>query len=464
MRIAIAAALIISVAVCQAAAARLAVVSPTDESGAPRAFPADLPEGYGGFLPITWTYVDELAPLLVHGADPRDACVSTDRVSINVVVAQSMQQMADLDLEGALDGLDGLLQDLPCLREPTTSRELARIFYYRGAALAFVGQLDDAEASMRRALAIDADLPPDENLPREINDIFANQRQGKRRDLYVGYWLPTGMDVRVDGHDRPGSLTEGTLGLFQWQQPDGSWRSLLLEEMEDITLVGTPTGILEHLPEVDPPVARLASLLGARLAEPLRVSGVLFWGGEDSALLWDARANTTEWLDLSGDSLQAVGSGGTSRKPREKVTLEAPTDHARIAFAGGLFYIHPYPYAAVTLDANIRIYHGLSAGLGVDLGFPATSYRKTVVLPTAHVGLRYTIDAGAVHPWLGFCVRAALDDRPGQAWAMVGAGGLLGLDIPLSPLLMLRIWGEGGAMFLFRQGQVHGKIGVVLRI
>jgi len=451
-----------AVSVGTPADARLGVVTPGDESGAPLAFPGTLPEGYGGFIPLSWAYVDELSPLLVHGATVIDSCDSEAGVSINVAVAQAMQQMTDLDVEGAVTSLDDLVAHLPCLDQPASARELARIFYYRGAALAFIGDSRASASSMRRALALDPELPPDENLPREINDIFKAQKRRRPADLYIGYWMPQGVAIRVDGQERPGSILEGSLGFFQWQQPDGSWRSLLLQDMQDITLVGTPMGILAHLPEVDPPVARLSTLLGASLAEPLKVDGVLLWGGEQTALLWDSQSNSTEWLDLEGEPLVATGTD--HRPSRSKVTVKPPTDRVRIAFSGGVHYIHPYPYAGPCVDANVRIYRGLSLALGVDLGFPLTSYHKTVALPTGHLGARYTFDAGSVQPWVGLGARLGLDDRPGQIWAMVGIVGEAGLDIPLVSILMLRIWSEGGVMLPFRQGTVHGKIGLVLRI
>jgi len=463
LRTAIAVALGLAAAIaCLPAYARLGVVTPVDDSGAPLSFPGSLPEGYGGFIPLSWTYVDELSPLLVHGATVVDSCDPAAEVSINATVAQSMQQMTDLDVEGAVASLDELVTNLPCLDQPASSRELARIFYYRGAALAFIGDARAAAASMRRALALDPDLPPDENLPREINDIFKAQGRRKPSDLYIGYWMPEGVAVRVDGQERPGSILGGSLGFFQYQLPSGTWKSFLLQDMQDITLVGTPLGILAHLPEVDPPVARLSTLLGAALAEPLKVDGVLFWGGEDAALLWDAQSNTTEWIDLEGDPL-AIDSA-PQRPARPKVNVRPPTDRVRIAFAGGVYYIHPYPYAGPCIDANFRIYRGLSIGLGVDLGFPLTGYHKTVVFPSGHLGARYTFDAGTVHPWVGLGARLAFDDRPGRVWAMVGIVGEAGLDIPLVSVLMLRIWGEGGVMLPFRQGTVHGKIGLVLRI
>ena len=441
--------------------ARLAVVTPADESGAPAAFPGELPEGYGGILPLTWAYVNELTPLLVHGATVVSTCDPDADVAINVTVAKAMQQMMDLDVEGAVSSLDDLVANLPCLDQPASARELARIFYYRGAALAFIGDSREAADSMRRALALDADLPADENLPREINDIFKAQNRRKPSELYIGYWMPEGVDVRLDGQDRPGSVRDGSLGFFQWQQSDGSWQSFLLQDMQDITLVGTPLGILGHLPEVDPPVARLSTLLGDSLAEPLKVDGVLFWGGDETALLWDSLSNTTEWLDLEGEPLDIATSN--ERPARAKAIVKPPTDRVRIAFAGGVYYIHPYPYAGPCIDINIRIYRGLSLGVGIDLGFPLTGYHKTVVIPSGHLGARYTFDAGPVHPWIGLGARLALDDRPGQVWAMVGIVGEAGLDIPLVSVLMLRIWGEGGMMLPFRQGTVHGKIGLVLR-
>ena len=451
--------------VCLRADARIAVVSPADENGAPAPYTDELPEGAGGSLPLTWDYADELVPLLVAGAGVHEACEGDTAPAINVVVAQAMQLMTDLDLEGAVSVLDTLVEELPCLTQPPTSRELARIFYYRGATLAFLGESDESARSMQRALAIDPDLPPDDNLPREINTIFSEQQPRTVAERYMGYWLPTGMVVHVDGKEQPGSVPQGSMGLLQWQTPGSEWNTVLLEEMGDVTLVATPHGILERLSEVDPPVARLAALLGAEIARPFKVDGVLFWDGADTSLYWDASSNTTEWLGADGETAVTATTPGGGDHKRPKQPKPAPlTEHVRLALGGGVVYVHPFPYGLASFDANVRLYRGLGLGVGIDLGFPATGYRKPVVLPMAHLGVRYTFNAGKVHPWVGLSVRAALDDRPGQVWAMFGAGGLFGLDFPLTGLLMLRVSGEAGLMFLFREFETQGKISVVLRI
>ncbi len=457
--------------VCARADARIAVVSPADENGAPTPFEGELPEGAGGFLPLTWDYADELVPLLVAGAEAHQACEGDSAPSINVVVAQAMQLMTDLDLEGAVEVLDTLVDELPCLTEPPTPRELSRIFYYRGATLAFLGESDESAASMLRALAIDPELPPDDNLPGEINAIFAEQLPKTVAKRYLGYWLPSGTLVHVDGKEQPGSLPAGSMGLLQWQLPGGEWNTALLEGMGDATLIATPSGVLEHLSEVDPPVARLAALLGEEIAGPFKVDGVLLWDGDETTLYWDGKSNTTEWLGADGEVVDTVaGDTGDTDGARGRVrerTRKPPaplSDHVRLAIGGGVVYVNPFPYGLAAFDANVRLYRGLGFGIGIDLGFPATAYRKPVVLPMAHLGLRYTFNAGKVHPWLGLAIRAGLDDRPGQVWAMIGAGGLFGLDFPLTNLLMLRVSGEAGIMFLFRDFEAQGKFSVVLRI
>ncbi len=456
--------------ICPPADARIAVVSPADENGAPIPFTGELPEGAGGFIPLTWSYTDELVPLLVTGAEVHEACEGDTAPSINVVVAQAMQLMTDLDLEGAVEELDRLVEELPCLTQPPTSRELARIFYYRGATLAFLGESEASADSMMRALAIDPELPPDANLPAEINDIFSEQRPKTVAERYMGYWLPEGTLVHVDGKEQPGSVPAGSMGLLQLQLPGGEWNTVLLEDMGDVTLIGTPSGVREHLSEVEPPVARLAALLGEKIAHPFKVDGVLLWDGADSTLYWDASSNTTEWLGDDGEVV-ATGDTGTTEEPTRKRERTRPrrrpeplTEGVRLAIGGGVVYVHPFPYGLASFDANVRLYRGLGLGVGVDLGFPATAYRKPVVLPMFHLGPRYTFNAGKVHPWLGLSVRIALDDRPGVVWAMVGASGLFGLDFPLTSVLMLRVSGDAGVMFLFREFEAQGKISVVLRI
>jgi hypothetical protein len=222
----------------------------------------------------------------------------------------------------------------------------------------------------------------------------------------------------------------------------------------------------------DPSLARLAATLGDSLARPLRVQGVLLYSGGDGAMLWDAAADTTEWVMRGAD----LGDGGgpddgkktprnlrprTPRGARAKLA-RPPTDSVRLAFGGGIMYLHPFPYASASFDGTVRIYKALCIAAGVDLGFPVTGYKDPVVLPLFHGGIRIRPVGGTVQPWFGAAARLGVDDRPGAPWLMGGVSGLVGLDISLTDHFLIRVSGEGG--FLYRQAQVNAKIGVVLGI
>ncbi len=438
------------------ASARMAVVTAADADGNPAPFPYALPEGHGGTVPLSWSYVTELVPLVAAGATLDEACDESEPPSINVIVAQAMQMMASMDIEGAVDTLDGLLADLPCLDSPITPLELARIFYYRGAALAFLGDFDGAAASMGQALAVDEALDGDPNLPPEIDDLFDQQRRARSRGTYapLTLLLPRGVDARLDGVEADIRIDLSGAGLLQWQQEDGTWRSVRLDQPGDEVIVGTTAGLRAHLADGDPEVARVASTLSESIADALRVQSVLLYDGADGALLWRAEDRTTEWLDLlaldDGPDVR-IGSGDPSPRPDRPRTRgrskppPPPTDTVRLAFGGGIHYLHPFPYATANVDGTFQLYRALCIGLGVDLGFPVTGYRDPVILPVGHVGLRVRL-GGKVQPWFGVAYRVGLDDRPGVTWAPMGIGVEVGVDIPMTGMLLLRVGGQGGAM------------------
>lgn len=439
-----------------AASARVAVVTPADDQEAPRPFPYPLPEGHSGTLPLSWTYVAELVPLVATGATAQDACDRDEVPSTNVVVAQAMQLMAAMDIEGAVDLLDDLLEDLPCLRVPISARELARVYYYRGAALAFLGEFDGAAAAMGQALAVDRDLEGDPNLPPEIDEIFEAERRARSsaKTVPMALILPRGVEARLDGNVPEESIALAGAGLLQWELSDGSWRSVRLVEPSGEVVIGTTDGIRAHLESNEPEVARLASSLCESLATALRVDAVLLYDGTDGAMLWEGRGHTVEWLDLLAlGEPPDVGRSDpeTPNRPDRPRTgggtkrAIPPTDSVRLAFGGGVSYLHPFPYATANLDGTFRVYRSLCIGLGVDLGFPVTGYRDPVLLPVLHGGLRLRF-GGKVHPFVGVAYRIGLDDRPGVTWAPMGVGLEIGLDIPMTKVLMLRVSGQGGVM------------------
>ncbi len=455
------------------ASARMAVVTAADAEGNPEPFPHELPEGHGGTVPLSWSYVGDLVPLVAAGATVNEACDEPGPPAINVVVAQSMQQMASMDIEGAVDGLDALLADLPCLDEPIQPLELARIYYYRGAALAFLGEFERASASMGQALSVDSELDGDPNLPPEIDELFAEQRKARKSGNYLPLTLllPRGTEARLDGKEASIRLGRAGAGLLQWELADGSWRSVLLEQLANEVIVATTEGIRAHLSDGDPEVARVAASLSETIADALRVQSVLLYDGSDGAVVWEARERTTEWLDLLalGDDPDVGGgsSPGDRRPDRTTPSVKLPpppTDTVRVAFGGGIFYLHPFPYATANIDGTFRLYRSLCIGVGVDLGFPVTGYRDPVILPVGHLGLRLRF-GGKVHPWFGLAYRIGMDDRPGATWAPMGVGLEIGVDIPMTKILLLRVSGQGGVMGIPEvEFQAGGTISFVLGI
>ena len=424
-------------------------------------------------MPLSWSYVSDLVPMVAAGATVVEACDESEPPSINVIVAQSMQQMASMDIEGAVDGLDALLADLPCLDEPIQPLELARIYYYRGAALAFLGDFVGASASMGQALAVDDELDGDPNLPPEIDELFAEQRKARGSGSYVPLTLllPRGTEARLDGKEADIRLDRAGAGLLQWEQLDGSWRSVLLGQPANEVIVATTEGIRAHLADGDPEVGRVASSLSESIADALRVQSVLLYDGADGAVVWESRERTTEWLDLlalSDAPDVRVGDGPGERRPdRSGGSFKLPpppTDTVRVAFGGGVFYLHPFPYATANIDGTFRLYRSLCLGVGVDLGFPVTGYRDPVILPVGHVGLRVRF-GGKVHPWFGLAYRIGMDDRPGVTWAPMGVGLEIGVDIPMTRILLLRVSGQGGVMGIPNvEFQAGGTISFVLGI
>lgn len=461
-------AFVLAALICGTAQARVAVISPGDDRGVPQAYLGALPAGHGEQLPLSWSYVEELIPVVVMGAVADDTCDAEKPPSLPVSIAQAISKMTALDTEGAIELLDQLIEDLPCLDTQVSAQELARVYYYRGAALAFVGDSSGAAEAMFQALVIDPEAESDVNLPPEINDIFYKQTKRDPELLPLTLRMPPWATVVVDGTETPSRIAVDSAGLLQWQEPDGSWTSVRLHDLHEAVFVGTPSGIQAGLQGADDPhVARIAAALGEALASSFRVQSALLWDGVGTALLWDSTTRTTEWLD--SNSAGGIGSGGGSggnRTPRvRRPAAPYAPDRIRIAVAGGLTYAHPFPYGCIGIDAAVRVSRLLRISGGVDMGFPIPSYRDPLILPMIHLGPRLQF-GGKVQPFVGIAARMGFDDTPGTVWGLFAVGAEAGLDIPVSKMLMIRASGEGGVFLypIFARGHVHAKIGLVLGI
>ncbi len=447
--------------VCGAAQARVAVVSPVDDRGVPQAYPSALPAGHGEQLPLSWSYVEELIPVVVMGATADDTCDADEPPSLPVSIAQAIAKMTRMDTEGAVELLDQLIEDLPCLDAQVSASELARVYYYRGAALAFLGDSSGAAEAMFQALVIDPEAEPDVNLPPEINDIFYKQTKREPELLPLTLRMPPWATVVVDGTESPPRMAKESAGLIQWQEPDGRWTTVRLHDLHEAVFVGTPSGIQAGLQGADDPhVARIAAALGEALADSFRVHSALLWDGVGTALLWDGTTRTTEWLESSSS-----GSGGLRRPVKNRPRAPYATDRIRIGVLGGLTYADTYPYGSVGVDAALRVARLLRISAGVDMGFPIPAEREPLVLPMLHAGPRLQF-GGKVQPFVGVAARLGFDDKQGTVWGLLAVGAEAGVDIPVSKMLMIRASGEGGMFIypIFPQGHVHAKIGLVLGI
>ncbi len=277
------------------ASARLALVVPEDSRGATEEYRGDLPEDPNGEVTFGWSYVADLVPMVVVGARVDDECASRRTPIIDDEVDEALRLMTGLEAELAVELLDRLVADLPCLDRPATSAELADIFYYRSAALAFLGEEKAARTSMRRAVAVEPALEPDQNLPETINQMLVEERSIRAETVVVRLRLD-GMEVRLDGREGVRELTRDGLGLLQWRVDDG-WRSARLRDLEDTVVVATPEGFRARMQHPDDPLLpRLAAALGDALHEPLRIDRALFWDGREGEILWDPGVDETRWL------------------------------------------------------------------------------------------------------------------------------------------------------------------------
>ncbi len=279
-----------------AARARLAVVVPEDDRGTTLEYRGDLPPDPEGAVTFGWSYVADLAPLVVVGARLSDECESRHSPVIDDAVDEALRLMTGLEADKAVRLLDRLVDDVPCLDHPATSAELADIFYYRSAALAFLGEDKPARASMRRAVAIEPALEADENLPPTINQMLVDARSARPDLVNVRLRFGDDVEVRLDGREGARELARDGLGLLQWRV-DGRWSTARLRDLEDTVVVATPAGVRERLQYPDDLLQlRLASALGDALAGPLHIDRAVFWDGRDGAMLWDPAADETRWL------------------------------------------------------------------------------------------------------------------------------------------------------------------------
>ncbi len=506
-----------------AAGARLAVVVPEDGRGGTLEYRGDLPPDPEGTVTFGWSYVADLVPLIVVGAELDDACDARHSPVIDDEVDEALRLMTGLEAERAVVLLDRLSSDLPCLDQPASSAELADIFYYRSAALAFLGEDKAARASMRRAVAIEPALEPDENLPETINDMLAEERSQRATTVQIRLRLGD-MEVRLDGRDRVRELAEDGLGLLQWKV-EGRWHTARLRDLRDTVVVATPLGMADRLQHAeDPQLLLLAAALGDALHEPLRIDRAVFWDGREGALLWDPGADETRWLgrhaargkrgDGRGRPL-LDGPDGGSDPVRDPVRdpddggglpdldepdpdgfdwedpylpdLDEPDDprgdddrdpdrdpdpppieprgserddRLRWTFGGGFMYLNPHPYALAGTDVGILLYGRLSLSIRADLGIPVVSSQRVRSMPLFGTGLRLRLGPRGAH----VNPWLGLSFKGGVenlAGVLMGrTGASFEVGLDLVPARHLILRIAVDGGFLEQRGQVHAKIAV----
>jgi len=380
------------------ASARIGVISPVGDDGIPLQYPGELPPDSGEVLPLTWSFVGEQVPLVVAGAVLNRECPSVESPSIDDVVDEALKLMTGLDAEAAVDRLDELLDELPCLDEPATSAELADIYYYRAAALAFMGEDEAARWAMRSAVAIEPALTPDQNLPGKINTWLKEEQAYGREVIGVRLRVPEEMTVLIDGQGEEPELAVDGLGLIQWQDGYGRWCSALLEDVGASVVVSTPLAVQVRLQFPDDPlVLPLAAALGEALYHPMRIDQALLWDGEDGVVLWDSLEREARWAEeVPRTRRSGASSRGTSDEKAQR------DDHFRFALMGGVAHFDSFPYVTAGADCTILLYGRLSFALGGDAAFPLTEFQERRTVPIFHTGLRLRLGPLAIkaHPFL----------------------------------------------------------------
>lgn len=433
--------------------ARIGVITPVGDDGVPLQYPDDLPEDSGEVLPLTWSFVGEQVPLIVAGAHLNQDCAGGASPVIDDVVDEALKRMTGLDAETAVDLLGEVVDQLPCLQEPATSPELADIYYYKAAALAFLGEDESARWAMRTAVAIEPSLTPDENLPGKINT-WLKEEQARGRDVIgVRLRVPEEMTVLIDGQSEEPELARDGLGLLQWQDADGRWRSALLEDVKEPLVVSTPLGVQVRLEIPDDPyVLPLAAALGEALYHPMRIDQALFWDGGASAVVWDSLEREARWV--------GEPAGGTTTRPRPDDPFSERDDHFRFVVMGGVAHFDSFPYATAGADCTILIYGRLALALGGDAAFPLTEFQDRRTVPIFHAGLRLRLGPLAMkaHPFLGLAFRGGIQEEyAGKPTAMLGGSATVGVDLRPMKHMVIRIAVDGG--ILDRRGLVHARIG-----
>lgn len=505
------------------AMARLAVVVPEDGRGETQEYRGELPSDPEGTVTFGWSYVADLVPLIVVGAELDDACDARYPPVLDDAVDEALKLMTGLEAERAVALLDRLISDLPCLDQPASSAELADIFYYRSTALAFLGEDKAARASMRRAVAIEPALEPDQNLPETINDMLAEERAVRARTVQIRLRLDD-MEVRLDGRDGVRELAEDGLGLLQWQV-DGRWHTARLRDLRDTVVVATPPSMADRLqhPE-DPQLLLLAAALGDALHEPLRIDRALFWDGGEGALLWDPSADETRWIgryaargkrgDGRGRPVMDEPDGGSdplrdpSRDPVDSPGLPDPdepdpdgfdwedpylpdldepddpppddgrdpgrdddrppprssegerNDRLRWTFGAGFMYLNPHPYVLAGTDIGILLYGRLSLAIRADAGFPVVASQRVRSMPLFGTGLRLRLGPRESHVNPWFGVSFRGAVENVAGILMGLTGASFEVGLDLVPARHLIVRIAVDGGFLEQRGQVHAKITV----
>ncbi len=310
--------------------------------------------------------------------------------------AERLERIRDavlsFDIGRSQHEIEGLRSVLTCAAEPVPVTTLAAFWFFQGASLLDQGQEDEGRVAMTRAILVDPAFAEPKGLPTAHSTLLAAVRAAPRPAMSRLFIWPGRVagQVLVDGSgaEEPSavgvSVPEGP-HLLQIRLPDrviGLW---VTTSGLEAALVEPASGRAIWTDGGRSPGGELAMRL--LLADEFHgsegdVHVIQYRRGRPVGATWKASGGPLVPWEASapveeGPRAPPARTPREASKPKVRSTAPAPpSSRVRFVLGGGWAYAHPFHYAMIAVDLDIRLVGPLHLGI-----FGRPGYGGTFVYP-----------------------------------------------------------------------------------